>query len=107
MEGNGIERVDVWRKGVDIDRFNPSFKSDAMRSELSDGNPRAPLLLYVGRLGNEKRIKDLKAVLESIPDARLALVGKVNELSRFLRRAPRYLDTLLFRFCARAPPRLS
>jgi len=47
-----------------------------MRAELSDDNSEAPLLLYVGRLGNEKCLKQLKDVLEAIPEARLALVGK-------------------------------
>jgi sulfoquinovosyltransferase len=47
-----------------------------MRAELSGGDPDAPLLLYVGRLGNEKCLKQLKELLEAIPEARLALVGK-------------------------------
>jgi glycosyltransferase involved in cell wall biosynthesis len=33
------------------------------------------LLLYVGRLSAEKEVDRIKAVLQSIPDARLALVG--------------------------------
>ena len=46
-----------------------------MRSRLSDGNPKAPLLLYVGRLGYEKKIDKLKQVLDANPGTRLALVG--------------------------------
>jgi sulfoquinovosyltransferase len=42
---------------------------------LSDGNPDAPLLLYVGRLGKEKKINRIRRVLEAIPGCRLALVG--------------------------------
>jgi len=76
MTANGVERVDVWRKGVDSEKFDPKFKSAAMRSELSDGHPEDPLLLYVGRLGNEKCLDQLKPLLKAIPDARLALVGK-------------------------------
>lgn len=76
MEANGIERVEVWRKGVDTSKFDPRFKSFDMRLELSDGHPDAPLLLYVGRLGNEKRLKELKHLLKSLPEARLAIVGK-------------------------------
>lgn len=46
-----------------------------MREKLSDGNPNDPLLVYVGRLGKEKRLDRLKSVLDAIPGARLALVG--------------------------------
>lgn len=35
-----------------------------MRSRLSDGHPKDPLIIYVGRLGAEKRLRDLKGVLE-------------------------------------------
>ena len=43
--------------------------------KLSNGNPEAPLLVYVGRLGMEKKIASLKTVLDRCPEARLALVG--------------------------------
>jgi sulfoquinovosyltransferase len=46
-----------------------------MRELLSDGNPAAPLLIYVGRLGSEKKIHRLTTVLDSNPTARLAIVG--------------------------------
>jgi sulfoquinovosyltransferase len=109
---NGVERVDVWRKGIDTERFNPKFKSNEARKMLTattttTGNEGAkkksssssisqqdedaqqqqhqqqrqreleqPLLLYVGRLGMEKRLRDLKQVLVSNPSYRLAMVGK-------------------------------
>eukprot|EP00903_Cladosiphon_okamuranus_P006500 g6355.t1 len=72
---NGVERVDVWRKGIDVERFNPKFANAEMRSRLTDGHPKDPLIIYVGRLGAEKRLRDLKGVLERNPKARLALVG--------------------------------
>ncbi|CAM9238517.1 unnamed protein product [Choristocarpus tenellus] len=75
LETQGIERVDVWRKGIDVERFNPEFKSADMRSKLSDGRPNDPLIIYIGRLGSEKRLRDLRGILERIPKARLALVG--------------------------------
>ncbi|CAM9491802.1 unnamed protein product [Discosporangium mesarthrocarpum] len=71
----GVERVDVWRKGIDVERFNPEFKSAEMRHRLTDGHPEDPLIIYVGRLGSEKRLRDIRGVLERIPNARLALVG--------------------------------
>lgn len=36
----------------------------------------APLLLYVGRIGAEKKLERLKKVLEANPGCRLAIVGK-------------------------------
>ena len=76
LKSIGVRRIQVWQKGIDIDRFSPSFKTETMRSILSNGHPEDPLLIYVGRLGLEKRLVALKRVLEEIPNARLALVGK-------------------------------
>lgn len=72
----GIERVAVgWRGGVDADLFHPRRASRAMRERLTEGHPDAPLLIYAGRLGSEKGIETLSAVLPGVPGARLALVG--------------------------------
>ncbi|MEB3311959.1 MAG: glycosyltransferase [Snowella sp.] len=72
---HGIERVDLWQRGVDTEMFQPHLASQQMRSRLSQGHPDAPLLLYVGRVSAEKQIDEIKPVLEAIPDARLAIVG--------------------------------
>ena len=71
----GIERVDLWQRGVDTEMFQPHLASVAMRSRLSQGHPEDPLLLYVGRVSVEKQIDQIKPVLEAIPEARLAIVG--------------------------------
>ncbi len=75
LSSHGIERVALWQRGVDTEMFQPHLASREMRSRLSQGHPDAPLLLYVGRLSAEKEIEQIKPVLESIPQARLALVG--------------------------------
>ena len=72
---HGIQRCDLWQRGVDTETFEPSLESAEMRSHLSQGHPEDPLLLYVGRLGAEKEVDRIKAVLQAIPNARLALVG--------------------------------
>lgn len=72
---HGVERLALWQRGVDIEQFNPSYVSEEMRSRLTQSHPNSPLLLYVGRLSAEKEIEAIKPVLESIPGARLALVG--------------------------------
>jgi glycosyltransferase involved in cell wall biosynthesis len=71
----GIERVDLWQRGVDTEMFGPHLASHQMRSRLSNGNPDNPLLLYVGRVSAEKQIDQIKPVLEAIPEAHLAIVG--------------------------------
>ncbi|MFN8528730.1 MAG: glycosyltransferase family 1 protein [Anaerolineae bacterium] len=75
MQRIGVERVSLWGRGVDAEKFNPRYKSAEMRNLLSDGHPEDTLLLYVGRLSTEKQIDKLKPVLEQVPGTRLALVG--------------------------------
>jgi glycosyltransferase involved in cell wall biosynthesis len=75
LREHGIERLDLWQRGVDTETFHPGLASLKMRSHLSQGHPESPLLLYVGRLSAEKEIDRIKPVLEAIPNARLALVG--------------------------------
>ncbi|MBW4540253.1 MAG: glycosyltransferase [Myxacorys chilensis ATA2-1-KO14] len=72
---HGIERVNLWQRGVDTETFQPHLASLEMRNRLSQGRPEAPLLLYVGRLSAEKEIDRIKPILDAIPNARLALVG--------------------------------
>ncbi|WP_353120859.1 glycosyltransferase family 4 protein [Planktothrix agardhii] len=75
LHAHGIERLDLWQRGVDTEMFQPSLASVEMRDRLSLGHPDSHLLLYVGRLGTEKEIERIKPVLEKIPNSRLALVG--------------------------------
>jgi len=88
LQAEGIPRVDVWRKGIDTERFDPKFKSEEMREKMTEGNPKDFLMVYVGRLGAEKRLKDIKAILNKMPNARLALVGKgpqMEELEEYFK----------------------
>jgi glycosyltransferase involved in cell wall biosynthesis len=75
LTAHGIERVDLWQRGVDTELFQPDLASLEMRSRLSQNHPESPLLLYVGRLSAEKEIERIKPILQAIPEARLALVG--------------------------------
>jgi glycosyltransferase involved in cell wall biosynthesis len=71
----GIERVAVWSRGVDTERFTPERRSQDVRWRLTGGHPDAPLLLFVGRLSPEKRVDWLRPVIDVVPGARLAIVG--------------------------------
>ena len=88
LESNGVQRVAVWRKGIDTVRFHPRFKKKEVREKLSSGSPDSPLLVYVGRLGREKRLTDLRAVLDANPTCRLAIVGKAAEDSYMAKLHP-------------------
>lgn len=75
LRAHGIERVDLWQRGVDTELFQPHLACAKMRFRLSKGHPESPLLLYVGRVSPEKEIEQIKPVLAAIPGARLAIVG--------------------------------
>jgi len=62
----GIARTDVLPLGVDIDMFAPARRDPAYRQELGlpgDG----PLLIYAGRIDNEKRADRLIAMFRKLP----------------------------------------
>lgn len=75
LSSHGIARVMLWQRGIDTDLFTPERAWGEMRAHLSQGNPDAPLLLYVGRLSPEKNIEQLRPILDGIPGGRLAIIG--------------------------------
>src|ERR1700691_276104 len=75
LHSHGIDRLALWERAVDAQRFHPSKCSAGMRNTLSAGEPQKPLLLYVGRLSAEKDVAALREVLSAMPDVRLAIVG--------------------------------
>lgn len=91
LHEHGIDRLALWERAVDAERFHPSKCSAEMRNVLSAGEPEKPLLLYVGRLSAEKDIRTLRDVLRAMPEARLAIVGDGpmrHELERHFRGTP-------------------
>ena len=71
----GVREVGLWGRGVDAEKFNPDHYSEAMRVKMSDGHPDDHLLLFVGRLGYEKKIDKIRNVLEAVPNTRLVIIG--------------------------------
>lgn len=71
----GIERLQVIPRAVDVDKRHPKFKSLEMRNRLSNNQPEKKLLIYVGRLAAEKDIHLIKPLLERRDDVCLAIVG--------------------------------
>ena len=93
LRNHGIDRLALWERAVDAQRFHPSKCSAEMRNVLSAGEPGKPLLLYVGRLSAEKDIRTLREVLRSMPEARLAIVGDGptrRDLEKHFRGTPAY-----------------
>lgn len=45
LVNHGIERVELWQRGVDTEMFQPHLVSRQMRDRLSQGHPDSPLLL--------------------------------------------------------------
>jgi glycosyltransferase involved in cell wall biosynthesis len=75
MLAHGVRNVGLWRRGVDAEQFNPRYSHVEMRARLSDGHPDETILLYVGRLSQEKQIDKIREVLRRVPGTRLAIVG--------------------------------
>ena len=86
MLEHGIERVHLWRRGVDTSLFSPSLRSAKLRARYAD--PEEKLVVYVGRLAPEKQVADLR-VLHDMPGVRLLVVGDGPERDALRRDMPR------------------
>ena len=68
----GVERLELWARGVDGIRFTPQARSESLRNTLAPHGER--VIGYVGRLAPEKQVEDLVAV-SGIPGTKLVIVG--------------------------------
>ncbi len=72
LESLGVDRLALWRRGVDTERFAPERRSEAWRREVA---PNGEIIVgYVGRLAPEKQVEDLRAIAD-LPGVRLVIVG--------------------------------
>lgn len=55
LRNQGFERVEIWSRGVDADLFSPDKRNETLRQSLGLGGDDL-LLLYVGRLAQEKNL---------------------------------------------------
>jgi phosphatidylinositol alpha 1,6-mannosyltransferase len=72
LSAHGIERVWLWRRGVDTERFDPARASARLRRLLAPGGEL--IVGYVGRLATEKRVELLAATCRQ-PGLRVVVVG--------------------------------
>lgn len=75
LVSEGIKNVRVWPHGVDSELFSPEKASGKWRGILSGGEPHKNVLAFVGRLAPEKNVGQIRAVLEQVPDTRMAIIG--------------------------------
>ena len=72
LEALGVERLRLWARGVDGERFTPDRRSSTWRRAVAPGGEA--IVGYVGRLAPEKQVEDL-AALADIPGTKLVIVG--------------------------------
>lgn len=70
--GVHADRLRLWRRGVDTERFAPTRRSERWRHGIAGGGE--VLVGYVGRLAPEKQVEDLRAIAD-LPGTRLVVIG--------------------------------
>ncbi|HEV7566819.1 MAG TPA: glycosyltransferase family 1 protein [Microbacteriaceae bacterium] len=88
----GIERIDRWGRGVDLERYHPNNRFLQGARELRERlSPDGEVVVgYVGRIAPEKQLERFRA-LRGMPGIRIALVGdgpSVPFIKRELRGMP-------------------
>jgi phosphatidylinositol alpha 1,6-mannosyltransferase len=72
LHARGLERVWLWGRGVDTERFRPALRDERLRAEIAPGGE--VIVGYVGRLAIEERV-DLLAAVAAPPGVKLAVTG--------------------------------
>ena len=83
----GVPGVELWRRGVDSERFRPENRDQDLRNSLLGNRPDRTLVGYIGRLAHEKRIEDLIS-LDEQDDVQLVIVGDGPIRERLERKLP-------------------
>jgi len=75
LRRRGFKRVRWWKRGIDIERFCPGPRDEAMRARLTGGQPDNFLVVNVGRQAPEKGLKELRDYIFPQEGVSLALIG--------------------------------
>lgn len=91
---NGFARVELLRRAVDTQRFDPRHRDPQLRRELGVSE-HAPLVIHVGRLAPEKNLELVTAAFERIqaqcPGARMLWIGDGPSRAALQREHPQHL----------------
>lgn len=91
LAAKGFTNLRVVARGVDTRQFDPAKRCDALRQSWG-ATPGSLVVLYVGRLAEEKNLPVLIAAFERIhsvcPDSKLVLVGNGPARGELQRRCP-------------------
>ena len=88
----GVKEVELWRRGVDSERFSPEKSDEELRKELLGNRQDRTLIGYIGRLAHEKRLEDLIS-LDEQDDVQLVIVGDGPTRARLERKLPNAIFT--------------
>ena len=72
LEAHGFRGLRIWPRGIDTTRFNPRFRSTALRERLG-ATPDTVIVAYVGRIAPEK---GLDVALEAMKKVMTAEPGR-------------------------------
>ncbi|MDR6549915.1 glycosyltransferase family 1 protein [Paenibacillus qinlingensis] len=91
LQKQGIERLQLWTRGVDCLLYTPDKKNNQVRERYGITAPN--LFLYVGRIAPEKDIDTLSAIMKDLPDSMKAnvhwlIVGDGPQLQELREQAP-------------------
>lgn len=85
----GVDRVRLWGRGVDTQRFDPSRRNESWRTRTAPGQI---LVGYAGRLAAEKQVDDLRVLCE-LPGVRVVIIGDGPARARLELAMPRAVFT--------------
>ncbi|MBK5930991.1 glycosyltransferase [Halochromatium salexigens] len=92
----GFRNLHVLSRGVDTERFSPTYRSTALRASWGCDDATV-VALYVGRIAAEKHvdlaIEAFDRIRRARPDSRCVLVGDGPELAHLRRQHPDHVYT--------------
>jgi glycosyltransferase involved in cell wall biosynthesis len=96
LAGQGLRNTRVMSRGVDCELYDPSARCETLRESWC-GNASAPVVLYVGRIAQEKNlalaIRGYQEIKRSQPEARFLLVGDGPLREEIERANPSFIFT--------------
>lgn len=97
LSERGFQRLEIWRRGVDLSVFSPGYRSVTLRRQLR-ADENTTLIGYVGRLAREKRVDVLLDAIRiaspQLDDASFAIVGDGPAGKGYRASAPRAVKFL-------------